>query len=216
LRFCVFAREKFYFSMFRDTQIIQDFFNSQARRHGDSVKSLAWESEFTQRIRFFVLADIAPLNKMRILDVGCGKADMHTFFDKEGVPVEYYGVDCSPEMVKLARKIHPGIRIFYRDFLNDAYYPEIDYAFASGIANVLTPNNSEYMETLIKKMFALAKKGAAVNMLSSYAPGSKKNTGMYFYSPEYMLAFALKLTPKVGLRHDYLLNDFTLYLYKEE
>lgn len=199
----------------RDIQIIQDFFNRQARRHGDNVKSLAWESDFTQRVRFIVLSEIAPLNDMRILDVGCGKADMYAFFNEEGIPVEYYGVDCSMEMIELARKIHPGARVYYRDFLQDAHYPEIDYAVSSGIGNVLTPNNREYMEAVIKKMFTLSKKGAAVNMLSSYAPGSKKNTGMYFFSPEYMLAFALKLTPKVILRHDYLPNDFTLYLYKE-
>ena len=200
----------------RDIQILQDFFNRQAQRHGDNVKSLAWESDFTQRVRFLVLSEIAPLNDMRILDVGCGKADMYAFFNEEGIPVEYYGVDCSLEMIKLARKIHPGARIFYRDFLRDEQYPEIDYAISSGVANVLTPNNREYIEAIIRKMFALAKKGVAVNMLSTYAPGNKKNTGMYFYSPEYMLTFALKLTPKVSLRHDYLPNDFTLYLYKEE
>lgn len=198
-----------------DTKKIQKFFNKLTQQYGDSVHSLAWESVHTQRVRFRVLSQIAPLDGMRILDVGCGKADLLAYFNEKNIHVDYYGVDTSVDLARLAKRNYPNIQIFYRDFLQDTYYPEVDYALASGIANLLTPNNEEYIEAVIKKMFTIARKGAAVNMLTSYAPDIKHDTGMYFYSPETMLKIAFRLTSNVVLRHDYLPNDFTLYLYKE-
>ena len=201
--------------MSSDTQKIQKFFNKLVHRYGNSVHSLAWESDYTQGMRFKVLSGIDRLDGMRILDVGCGKADLYSYLSEEGISVEYYGIDLAADLVKLAKSNYPEINIFYRDFLTDGHIPEFDYALSSGIANLRTPHNLEYLESVIRKMFSIAKKGAAVNMLTSYAPENKQDTGMYFYSPEQMLKFALKLTPHVILRHDYLPNDFTLYLYKK-
>lgn len=202
-------------NMSSDTKRIQNFFNKLARQYGNSVNSLAWESDYTQGIRFKVLSAIDNLDGMRILDVGCGKADLYSYFGTENISVDYYGIDLASDLISLAKKNYPGINIFYRDFLGDGHLPEIDYALSSGVANLKTPNNLKYLESVIRKMFSIAKKGAAVNMLTSYAPENKQDTGMYFYSPEQMLKFALKLTPHVILRHDYLHNDFTLYLYKQ-
>ena len=200
--------------MKEDIKIIKEIFGRHCKRFGDSPQALGWENEYTQKMRFMVLSEIAPLEGMRILDVGCGKGDLFGFFKECGIPVEYIGVDLTLELVKLARSLYPDAQILSRDFLQDEYYPEIDYALASGVANVLTLNNQEYMEAIIKKMFSLARMGAAVNMISTYLPDDKKDTGIYCYSPETMFKFALKLTPRVILRHDYLPNDFTLYLYK--
>ena len=197
-----------------DTKIIKEFFTRHVKKFGDSPQSLGWESEYTQKIRFMVLSGIAPLDGKRILDVGCGKGDLYGFFKEAGIPVEYVGVDMTLELVKLGRSLYPDAQIMCRDFLADEYYPEIDYALASGVANVRTPNNQEYIEAVIKKMFSLAKMGTAVNMISLYLPRDKQDSGIYCYSPEKMFALAMKLTPQVILRHDYLPNDFTLYLYK--
>ncbi len=199
----------------RDIKIIQKLFTGLAKRYGNSIHSLAWESDYTQRSRFNVFTEISPLEGMSVLDVGCGKADFYDYCLRENIDVEYFGVDCSSEMMGLAKKLHPEINVFYRDFFNEARYPEIDYAFASGVANVITPNNQNYMESLIRQMYSLARKGVGVNMLRSRTPDSCSGSGMYFYVPEHMLKFALSITPNVILRHDYLPNDFTLYLYRE-
>jgi len=198
-----------------DSNKIQKFFNRLAQQYGNSVSSLAWESDYTQGVRFRVLAGIDNLVGMKVLDVGCGKADLYSFFGTEKTLVDYYGIDLALDLIKLAKKKFPEINIMYRDFLSEGHIPEIDYALSSGIANLKTPNNLEYIESVIRKMFKIAKKGAAINMLTNYAPENKKDNGMYFYSPEQMLKFALKLTPQVVLRHEYLQNDFTLYLYKQ-
>jgi len=95
--------------MSRDTRIIRDFFSSKAKEHGDSVRSLAWESDYTQQTRFAVLSEIAPLDGMRVLDVGCGKADLFAFLLDRGTDVNYYGVDFTRELLEIARKKYPGL-----------------------------------------------------------------------------------------------------------
>ncbi|MCP4726823.1 MAG: class I SAM-dependent methyltransferase [bacterium] len=202
--------------MKHDKKIVKDFFGKCVKRYGDNVHSLAWESEYTQNARFSVLSGIADLNGMSILDVGCGKADLYSFLLENGVTgVEYYGVDMTLGLLDIAKKNFPDISLYYRDFLIEARYPEVDYVMSSGLANVKTPNNQQYMEEAIKKMFRMCRAGTAVNMLSSYAIDSQMENGMYFYSPEQMFRFAMKLTQDVVLRHDYLANDFTLYLHKK-
>ncbi len=202
--------------MKRDKQIVKEFFGKCVKRYGDNVHSLAWESEYTQKTRFAVLAQVADLNGKSILDVGCGKADLYSYLLEIGVETEYYGVDMTLGLLDIAKKNFPGISLFYRDFLIEARYPEVDFIVSSGIANVKTPDNQEYMEEAIRKMFSLCGTGVAVNMLSSYAMDSQMENGMYFYSPEQMFRFAMKLTRDVILRHDYLANDFTLYMYKKQ
>ncbi|MFC1557056.1 class I SAM-dependent methyltransferase [candidate division KSB1 bacterium] len=200
--------------LFKDIHVIRNFFSRQVRQFGDHVHSLAWESDYTQKSRFWVLSEIAPLDTMRVLDVGCGKADLYEFFQKQGISVDYFGIDLTRELVDLALKKYPDLNLFYRDFLEDEYFPEVDYALSSGVANVRTKNNQGYMEAIIKKMFSIAQKGVAVNMLSCHTPEKQRDSIIYLYSPEQMFKFAMKLTPHVILRHDYLPNDFTLYLYK--
>jgi len=198
----------------KDRKIVREFFTKYTKQFGDHVHSLAWESEYTQNARFSVLSAIAPLMNQSVLDVGCGKADLYAYLCDQQIEVEYFGVDLTRELLDIAGEKFPDIQLFYRDFLEDKYYPDVDYTLSSGIANVRTPNNQEYLEAVIRKMFSLARKGSAVNMLSSLSRSRYKDPGVYFYSPEKMLNFALMLTPHVILRHDYLPNDFTLYLYK--
>ncbi|MFC1553944.1 methyltransferase domain-containing protein [candidate division KSB1 bacterium] len=202
--------------MQKDKKIIKDFFNSHAKRFGDHVHALGWESDHTQKMRFWVLSEIEDLNGASILDVGCGKGDLLAFFSEQDIRVEYYGVDFSKELITMAKQQYPEANFFYRDFLEDSFYPEIDYTISSGIANIRTPKNKEYIQEVISKMVSISKKGAAVNMLSSYSPETGKDPGIYYFSPEEMLKFAKKLSSDIILRHDYLPNDFTLYIYKRK
>ena len=57
------------------------------------------------------------------LDVGCGFGVLVPFLKKSGVAVsQIFGVDLSPEMIRNARGLHPGVRFEACDFF--AYEPE--------------------------------------------------------------------------------------------
>jgi hypothetical protein len=69
------------------------------------------------------------------------------------------------------------------------------------------------MLTTIEKMFQLSKKGIAFNSLSTWSKKINKNE--YYADPlELISAIKTKLSKKIIFRHDYLPNDFSLYVYK--
>jgi hypothetical protein len=62
-------------------------------------------------------------------------------------------------------------------------------------------------------MFNTSKKGTAFNFLSDLTT-KEKLSDMKHTKIEEILPIIHKLTNKFTIRHDYLINDFTIYLYK--
>lgn len=57
-----------------------------------------------------------------VLDVGCGKgAEVSRLY----TPEQYLGVDCSVELVRIARREHPGYRFVVRDALDVTGFFEV-------------------------------------------------------------------------------------------
>ena len=54
---------------------------------------LDWAGPETQVLRFEILADNVALHGRSLLDVGCGLGDLVAFLDKQGIDVDYTGID---------------------------------------------------------------------------------------------------------------------------
>jgi len=65
----------------------------------------------------------------------------------------------------------------------------------------------------LNKMWSLSNKGIAVNFLSDLSNG-KREIEMKYTKPSEIINMIQPLSSKFIIRHDYLPNDFTLYLYK--
>ena len=78
----------------------------EARRQGArGFDALLWTSEEGQRTRFDVIARMHPLAERRILDVGCGRADLLGHLLERGiVPAHYTGLEMIPATVRSARR----------------------------------------------------------------------------------------------------------------
>ena len=88
---------------------------------------------------------------------------------------------------------------------------EADYVLASGIFG-LTPNGDPaFVDAMLARMAALARRGVSVNFLSAWTP-NPPDPRSWYADPAETLARARRLTRNVVLRHDYKPNDFTLYL----
>ena len=83
---------------------------------------------------------------------------------------------------------------------------------ASGLFGLDSPGARERIVPTLERMCAWARIGVAVNFLS--ARYGKPVEGRIYIEPEKALEAAFALTPAVRLDHNYLPNDFTLYLYK--
>ena len=69
-----------------------------------------------------------------------------------------------------------------------------------------------FMESdMLSIFFRTAKKGVAVDLLTSYVDFKKDH--LHYYQPETVFSFAKQLTRRVTLRHDYPLFEFCVYLH---
>src|SRR5205823_5466246 len=65
-------------------------YREAASRHGDRFGSLLWASPRTQAARFDAICRLAHLAGKRVLDAGCGRADLMDFMISRGIePAEY-------------------------------------------------------------------------------------------------------------------------------
>lgn len=211
---------------------IKNIFDAEVKRHGNDPKACYWKGEVSQWLRFEVMiyhffGDLIANPKCSVVDVGCGQADFLKFLDDCGFQGQYYGIDVSPEMIRTCKnlantefkdmEIPP---IFYCiDFMkSDINLDTHDYIFASGIWNMKVWYDNlmaeRYARKVIEKMFGVARKGIAYNMLSFL--GDWYNEHNHYYSPDVMLCHAFEFgRHRVILRHDYAPHDFTIIIDKE-
>ncbi|MEZ0227254.1 MAG: cyclopropane-fatty-acyl-phospholipid synthase family protein [Planctomycetota bacterium] len=196
---------------------VRSFYEDAVALHGFTFKGLGYNNEESQRRRFEALVQVGDLRGARILDVGCGLGDLAAFLRACGVAVDYTGIDICEHLIQRAteRFAGPGsdsVRFATADVLAFDSEP-FDYVLSSGIFGLWTPGTASRIAPTLEKLLSLAGRAVAVNFLSLRAP--KQAARSLYLEPTELLAQALSLTPAVSLRHDYLPNDFTLYLYRE-
>jgi SAM-dependent methyltransferase len=178
---------------------------SDSLNASESYKKVKWGSKASQQLRFKILTEISlSIFNSRVLDYGCGTGELCAFLELFSFSGEYSGYDLLLPMIEEAKKKHPSY--YFSDNLPQS---DIEFVVASGIFTLSSPQE---MYTEIRKMFELSSKGVAFNSLSSWA--SKIEKGEFYANPIQTIAFCRTLTPKVVLRHDYMVHDFTVYLYK--
>src|ERR1700712_272319 len=93
-----------------------------ARRQGaKGFDALLWSNREGQRLRFDAIARSFPLAEMRLLDVGCGRADLLGHLLERGIiPAHYTGVEIIPATVRAARrKKYARCAIVAADFVRE-------------------------------------------------------------------------------------------------
>src|SRR5215212_3722379 len=114
-----------------------------ASRHGDRFGSLLWASPSTQAARFDAICRLAEMSGKRVVDAGCGRADLMDFLSLRDVkPAEYIGIKAVDELAGAAmRQNWPGSRIIHRDFVREPGLLDVgaEVIVFSGSLNTLEP-----------------------------------------------------------------------------
>jgi len=194
-----------------DQKRITGFYEEALNTYGNDARSVHWADAKTQHIRFEVLSKAADLNNKSILDVGCGLGDLYKFFTSKEIPVDYTGIDIVSAFIDRAQERFPDATFRAEDIfsVNEQY----DYVLASGALNVTVAGGKQHYFSMIKKMFECSKKGLAFNMLNEAAHSN--NETYVSYNIDEVAAYCKTLTDNVVVVADYLLWDFTVYMYKE-
>jgi SAM-dependent methyltransferase len=197
-----------------DTHLISDFYNSRYEELGANIKSIGWKDADSQNLRFDILFRGIDIKGKTILDVGCGLGDLIPYLESRyGQEFDYIGIDISENILKEARQIHE--RKNRKFILGDVFssdLPFIDISILSGALSFKFPEVLEYAQETLNKMFLLSNEVVSMNFLTKYVDFElEKNQ---HYQPEILLSWAMRVSKKTILFHDYPLHEFTIQIYK--
>jgi SAM-dependent methyltransferase len=196
----------------RRSEIAQRF-GTLVETYGHDPRALDYGSWTSQQTRFRVIAEALPLNGRRVLDVGCGFADLADYLQARYGPVDYEGVDICPHMIEEARRRHPALSLRVLDIIEEDPGGLYDFVIANGIFYVWGDDAFEGMRAMIRRMFELSRRATAFTTLSTWA--ERREPGEFRADPSETLAFCRTLTRRVVLRHDYLPHDFAVFLHQD-
>lgn len=173
--------------------------------HGRGFESLLWSSRRAQERRFEVLLEVLGPERLRgarIVDLGSGHGDFAAFLAAAGVEVgEGIGIEAIDETREEASRRAPhGWRFVDGDFVADrdllaSLVP--DWTICSGSLNSLPPRLAR---RVLRRAFEASRRGVAFNVLSSRGDVQADGPATRF-DPASLLRLALRLTPRVALRH---------------
>jgi SAM-dependent methyltransferase len=189
-------------------------YDARIEEHGLSFGALASGTEERRRIRFDVLTGVGLRSGDEVLDLGCGFGDYAAYLAESGIDVSYTGYDINPRLIEEARRRHPGRRFEVLDILQESF-PEFDYIVSTSCFNLKMDavDNYDFIAQILRACYARARRGVAVDLLSSYV--DYPSAEGFHYEPERILAIAKSITKRVCLRHDYPLYEFNVYLYRD-
>ena len=191
---------------------VADHFGALVRQHGYGHEAIDYGSRMGQRQRFDVLTETLTLEGRRVLDVGCGFADLAEYLNEREIGATYEGIDICPELIEEARRRHPGLPLKVCNLLDEDPQEPCDVAIANGIFYLLGGEAEGLMQRIVVRMFELAREAVAFTSLSTWADHREPNE--YHADPRRVLEFCQTLTPRVTLRHDYMPHDFAVFLMK--
>lgn len=189
---------------------MQTHYGPLVSQYGASYQAVDWGSPTSQKLRFQTLLEVGNYLETSILDLGCGVGQLVEYLAASGFQGQYLGLDVLAEMVTCARQTYPGWKFEEGNILDveDGY---VDYVIGSGL---FTFGSEELMQSTISSMFRVCRKAVAINSLSLWT--DQMAAEEFYADPLSTLNFCRTITPWVVFRHDYLPNDFTIYLYRQQ
>ena len=199
-----------------DKKRIIERYNKRLQDHGFSIDSLASGNEERRNERFKILTEIGIQSGDTILDLGCGFGDLQKYLLKNDIKVKYIGIDINEEIIKIAKKENSVLDVRVLDILNENFNEPVDYIVSTSSFNnkLNEESNYDFVDKLLKKCYSIAKKGVAIDFLSSYVD-YRVDDDVFYYEPEQLFSRAKKITKRVCIRHDYKLFEFCLYMYPD-
>ena len=96
------------------------------------------------------------------------------------------------------------------DFSDKKY----DWVIGSGLFAIKMDGWIDFVMETLTKMLTMSNKGIVVNFLSSLRGGEFPENRMFVHPSFLIYRITEDLTTRFSIKHDYLINDFTLFLPK--
>jgi hypothetical protein len=211
---------------------IENHYTKTFKSHGPTSKGVDWGAMEDVEFRYRKMMEILnrdyekPEGVPTVLDAGCGWGGLLAYCRKNGIEVDYTGIDIVKEMIDYAKAAHDVGKFIHGDILRFNPKQKYDYVVGSGVLslklNNSIPQTENYVRTTVQKMFSLCRYGTAFNLMSNRVNFMVDN--LYYTSPVEFLNFCLQdISSRVKLDHGYSclnrgsgkLFEYTVYLYRD-
>lgn len=190
-------------------------YSERLAKYGPTIEALGWTKP-KHRLRYRVLLEYWMATPhpgpLRVLDFGCGFGDMFGYLRESAMPIDYTGLDINPELIAVARQRYPAVRFLCLDPFEDELIETFDVVLSSGVHNYRLDDNDGFVRRSFDLFDRLATVGFAADFLSNRV--DFRNAQNHYAAPEDILALALRYTPRVVLRHDYMPFEFAIFADK--
>jgi SAM-dependent methyltransferase len=190
-------------------------YSNRLAQHGATDAALGW-TKSKQKLRYRVLLEYwlaqPPPSPMRVLDFGCGFGDLYGYARERGMQLDYTGLDINEDLVAVARRRYPGVRFLCLDLFEQPLAEPFDIVLSCGVHNYRLADNRAFLDRTFALFDRMARLGFAVNFLSNRF--TFQNSDNHYSAPEEIMALALRHSPRVSLRHDYMPFEFTVFVDK--
>jgi trans-aconitate methyltransferase len=177
----------------------------------NDVRALGWRSSESQRKRFELIAAAADCTGAKLLDVGCGRADLKAYLDDRFDGVHYLGLDQLPEFIAAARARFascPRGSFHCADF-STAPLPMSDIVVACGSLSYRSAV-PDFHADMIRRLWAVCADVLIVNLLDAATfPAHPPLVGQDVGA---VMDLARALAPQAELIRSGLDDDFTVVL----
>jgi SAM-dependent methyltransferase len=196
---------------------VRGYYERTLDQFGPTFRGVDWSSEASQLLRFAQLQRIVDSDPdATVLDFGCGYGALAHFLRQHGHRGAYHGVDVSARMIAAARAETASLTLC-RFSQAAAIDDRADYVLASGVFNVKQDSSVDawrrYLEETLCGLRALARRGVAFNLLTSYSDPDRRRPHLFYADPAEILQFCIeRLSHRAALFHDYGLYEFTVHV----
>jgi trans-aconitate methyltransferase len=192
-----------------EVQLVLDRYNERLARFGPGPEALGW-TKGREVLRFHILLEPWRLTTERVLDFGCGLADMYLYCRDRFPGVRYEGLDLNPTLIDTARERYPEASLTSRNAVKDGLAGQWDVIVASGVFNFKLRDTWAFVEQVFDLFARHATRGFAANFLSDRVDYQLDHT--FHADPARVLALAYRYSNRVVLRNDYMPFEYTVYV----
>ena len=192
-------------------------------RFGEDPRALGHRDTPTQYERFQRLSAgfTAEPGSFTVHEIGSGFGDYGLYLSERFPAALYSGSEICEEFVEVARRRIPGARFHLRDVTEELPEERWDYVTQSGTFNGKWDTSpadwQHFVFSMLEAMFALARKGIAVNFLTSYADPPLMRPELHYQEPGALLDFVVEqLSRHFEIDAGGPLFEYTLRVWRPE
>ena len=146
-------------------------------KYGDTNLGVDWPDPADAMTRYRVMLEVireSKATRVSLLDFGCGASHLYNYIHANQMRhIDYSGLDISEKFIHLSKNKFPNINYYCIDILKPSIQlPYFDYIILNGVftekRELSHDEMWEYFKRVIVKIFKIAEKGLAFNVMSSH------------------------------------------------